>query len=73
MVTTTDGSANAVVWAANNALWGFDGDTGALVAGGTTGTTNTSMSTSIQGFNTPIAAHGKIVAGVDGALYVFTP
>jgi hypothetical protein len=73
MVTTTDGSANAVVWAANNALWGFDGDTGALLAGGTTGATNTSMSASIQGFNTTISANGKIVAGVNGALYVFTP
>ena len=69
MVTTTDGTANAVVWAANNSLWGFDGDTGAVVAGGT----NTAMSTAIQGFNTPIAAHGKIAVGVNGALYLFSP
>jgi hypothetical protein len=69
MVTTTDGKSNAVVWAANGSLWGFDGDTGALVAGGT----STAMSTSIQGFNTPIAAHGKLVVGVSGQVYVFTP
>ncbi len=69
MVTTTDGTANAVVWAANSSLWGFDGNTGALVAGGT----NTGMGTAIESFNTPIAAHGKLAVGVNGALYVFTP
>jgi hypothetical protein len=69
MVTTTDGTANAVVWDANNTLWGFDGDTGAIVAGGA----NTALPASLQAFNTPIAAHGKIVVGVDGALAVFTP
>ncbi len=69
MVTTTDGTANAVVWDANGSLWGFDGDTGAVVAGGT----NTALTTAMQGFNTPIAAHGRIVVGVDGAVEVFTP
>jgi hypothetical protein len=69
IVTTTDGTANAVVWAANDSLWGFDGDTGAVIAGGT----NTAMSTSVQTLNAAIAAHGKIAVGVNGALYVFAP
>jgi hypothetical protein len=73
MVTTTDGTSNAVVWAANNALWGFDGDTGALLAGATSGTDNTSFAGTIQGWNLPIAAHGKMALGYYGELYVFTP
>jgi hypothetical protein len=73
MVTTTDGTSNAVVWAANNALWGFDGDTGALLAGATSGTNNTTIASTIQGWNLPISAHGKMALGNNGELYVFTP
>jgi hypothetical protein len=84
MVTTTDGTSNAVVWAASGntsgaaisgaALWGFDGDTGALVAGGTTGTNSTAFGTTgLAGWNTPISAHGKIALGVMGAIHVFAP
>jgi hypothetical protein len=69
MVTTTDGTSNAIVWDASTTLWGFDGDTGAVVAGGT----NTALASSMQYFNTPISAHGKIVVGVNGELSVFTP
>jgi hypothetical protein len=69
MVTTTDGKSNAIVWAANNALYGFDGDTGAVIAGGA----NTTMSNAIQSFNTPIAAKGRIVVAVNGEVDVFTP
>jgi hypothetical protein len=69
MVTTTDGKSNAIVWAANSALYGFDGDTGAVIAGGA----NTTMSAAIQAFNTPIAAKGRIVVAVNGELDVFTP
>ncbi len=68
MVTTTDGSANAVVWAANNSLWGWDGDSGALISGGT----NTALASGIEGFNTPISARGKIVVSTSGALSVLT-
>jgi hypothetical protein len=69
MVTTTNGTSESIVWAANNHLWGFNGDTGAVIAGGTT----TAMSSGIQGFNTPIAAKGRIAVGVNGQLYVFAP
>jgi hypothetical protein len=69
MVTTTDGTSNAIVWAADNHLWGYDGDTGAKILDGT----KTAMGSSIQGWNVPIAASGHIAVGVNGALYLFSP
>jgi hypothetical protein len=48
---------------------GWDGDTGAVIVDGT----NTKMSTAVQKWNTPIDANGRIVVGVNGQLYVFTP
>jgi hypothetical protein len=69
MVTTTDGKSEPIVWDANNHLWGYDGDTGAKLFDGTM----TKMGTSMQYFNTPIDAKGRIAVAVDGQLYVFTP
>jgi hypothetical protein len=71
IVTTTDGTANAVVWAfdssANN-LRGFDGDTGATVfAGG--GTNDTA--TGAHYFNSPIVAKGRIIVGLNNGLAAF--
>jgi hypothetical protein len=68
MVTTTDGTSNAIVWGASNHLWGYDGDTGAKIFTGNA----TQMGTAIQGWNTPIAiGNGRIGIAVNGALYVF--
>jgi hypothetical protein len=69
MVTTTDGTSNAIVWNADDKLYGWNGDTGAVIVDGT----KTKMSTGIQKWNTPIDAKGRIVVGVNGQLYVFTP
>ena len=69
MVTTTDGTSNAIVWAASNRLFAYDGDTGARIVDGT----KTMMSSGVQGWNTPINAKGRIAVGVNGQLYVFTP
>jgi hypothetical protein len=70
MITTTDGTSNPIVWNADQALYGWNGDTGALIVDGT----KTKMSTAVQKWNTPIGAgKGRIVVGVDGQLYVFTP
>ena len=69
MVTTTDGTSNAIVWDADNKLYGWNGDTGAVIVDGT----NTGMSTGIQSWNTPINAKGRMAVGVNGQLYVFTP
>jgi hypothetical protein len=69
MVTTTDGTSNPIVWNASNALYGWDGDTGAVIVDGT----KTGMTSAVQGWNTPIDANGKIAVAVSGQLYIFTP
>ncbi|HEX3344509.1 MAG TPA: hypothetical protein VHS09_08035, partial [Polyangiaceae bacterium] len=67
MVTTTNGTDQPVVWAASNALYAWDGDLGTPIVDGTM----TKMSSSVQGWNTPIDAKGRMVVGVTGQLYVF--
>jgi hypothetical protein len=69
MVTTTDGTSNPIVWSASNALYGWNGDTGAVIVDGT----KTKMASGVQGWNTPINAKGRMAFGVNGQLYVFTP
>jgi len=69
MVTTTDGTSNPIVWAASNALYGWNGDTGAVIVDGT----KTGMASGILGWNGPINAKGRMAIGVNGQLYVFTP
>ena len=69
MVTTTDGKANPIVWNVSNKLYGWNGDTGALIVDGT----KTAMSGSVEQWNTPINAKGRMAVGVNGQLYVFTP
>jgi hypothetical protein len=69
MVTTTDGTSNAIVWDASNKLYAYDGDTGTKIVDGTM----TAMSATMQKFNTPIDANGRIVVGVNGQVFVFTP
>jgi hypothetical protein len=69
MVTTTDGTSNPIVWNADSKLYGWNGDTGAVIVDGT----NTAMSTAVQNWNTPINANGRMAVAVDGQLYVFTP
>jgi hypothetical protein len=69
MVTTTDGTSNAIVWNADDKLYGWNGDTGVVIVDGT----KTAMSSGVQGWNTPINAKGRMAVGVNGQLYVFTP
>ncbi len=69
MVTTTDGTSNAIVWDASNKLYGYDGDTGTKIALGTT----TALTANMQYFNTPIDANGRLVVAVNGQVFVFTP
>jgi hypothetical protein len=69
MVTTTDGTSDAIVWDANSSLWAYDGDTGTKLFAGSS---KTQLSTAIQGWNTPIAVgKGRIAVAVNGALNVF--
>jgi hypothetical protein len=73
IVTTTDGKANAIVWAmgagTSNRLHGFDGDTGAAVFTG--GGANDTVA-AFQYFNSPIAAKGRIIVAANASLVAFT-
>jgi hypothetical protein len=69
MITTTDGKSNAIVWSADNALHGYDGDTGAPIVDAS----KTTMPSSMQNWNVPIAANGHIAVAINGALYLFAP
>jgi hypothetical protein len=73
IVTTTDGSSEALVWTVgaggDNRLRAFDGDTGAEVFSG--GGPDEQLS-DIRQFQTPIAVGGRIVVACDNELAVFT-
>jgi hypothetical protein len=73
MVTTTDGTANPIVWAVGAAgdelLHGFNADTGKVVFDG--GGSANAM-TGVRNFATPIAAQGKIFVAGQGRIYAFT-
>jgi hypothetical protein len=73
MVTTTDGSSEALVWSlgtgGENRLRAFDGDTGAAVFAG--GGPN-ELLPDIRHFQTPIAVDERIVIACDQELVVFT-
>ncbi|HSQ65734.1 MAG TPA: hypothetical protein VLM85_21080 [Polyangiaceae bacterium] len=65
IVTTTDGQSSFIVWDANNRLYGYDGDTGALVFDGAA-TTSDTMADRMQYFSAPIDAKGRIVVATCG-------
>jgi hypothetical protein len=72
IVTTTDGTSNAIVWSvgaeASEQLHGFDGDTGATIyASGTT------TIAGVHRYNTPIVAKGRIFVAGDSGVVAFTP
>ncbi len=69
-VTVTDGTNNAIVWAAGSdgRLRGYNGDTGATIFAG--GGANEVMS-GIRSFNTGIAARGRIYYAADNKVYAF--
>lgn len=63
IVTTTDGTTDAIVWFVNGtSLVGLDGDTGAVVVTATGGCSN------VRQWTSPIAVKGRIIAGGDGNL-----
>jgi hypothetical protein len=70
IITTTDGTSNAIVWAAgsegDNKLHGFNALTGASVFGGA----GTSMS-GLRHLGTILSAHGRLYVGADGKVYSF--
>lgn len=68
IATTTDGTANSIVWfISNSRLIGVDGDTGQVVFTGT----DTCMN--VRQWTSPIAVKGRIVVGGDGHLCSWSP
>ena len=69
IVTTTDGTAETVVWyvARDNKLHGFNGETGEAVFDGGSDTVT------INNFQTPIAAKGQIFVAAGNQLVAFKP
>jgi outer membrane protein assembly factor BamB len=83
IVSTTDGTSNAVVWAANDHLYAYDGDTGAELF--SSSGPNDPLPDAVHYFGTPIVASGGrvVVATWNGQqnnptpavahLYMFRP
>ncbi len=69
IVTTTDGSADPIVWIlgaeGDNRLHGFRGDTGEALF------TGPPLVAGLRHFQTLIAADGRLFVGADGRLYRF--
>jgi PQQ enzyme-like repeat protein len=74
VVTTTDGKNNAIVWAPSaaktNRLYGWDGDTGAVVYGG--GDASDAMGMMWR-WASPVVAKGQFYAASKGKVYRFAP
>ena len=69
IATTTNGTADAIVWyMSNNRLTGVDGDTGAVVF-----TSADATCTAVRQWTSPIAVKGRIVVGGDGHLCSWSP
>jgi hypothetical protein len=72
-VTSTDGTSNPIVWAyghgTNQHLFGYNGETGALIFAG--GGANDTIS-GTRTFNTGIAARGRIYVAGDNKVYAFS-
>lgn len=70
-MATKDANGNVILWDANDKLWAYDGDTGTkLFAGG--GETD-GLGGSMQYFNSPISAGGRIAVARPGKLVIFKP
>jgi outer membrane protein assembly factor BamB len=72
-VSATDAQGtDAVVWivGSDNKLYGLDGDTGkSIFAGGT----STDTMSSVQKFEVPIVANGRVFVAANNQVYAFTP
>ena len=72
-VTTTNGTNNAIVWVVgaegDQRLYGYDGDTGAVIYAG--GGPNELMANTRK-WNTGIVARGRIYFAADNKVYAFT-
>lgn len=71
MITTTDGTSNAIVWVlgaeGDNLLHGYNVTTGAVVFGG-----GNQVMSGLRHFETLIAANHHLYVGADNRIYAFT-
>lgn len=67
MITTSDGTSDAIVWQVGNHLNGWSVDTGKPIYTGTDTLAN------VRKYTSPIAAHGHIYIGADNKVYAFKP
>jgi hypothetical protein len=65
IATTTDGKSSFVVWDAGKCLYGFDGDTGAVVYDGCAAPAD-ALPDAMHYFNAPIVAKGRVVVATCG-------
>jgi hypothetical protein len=74
MVTSIDGTTEAIVWGlgaeGDGRLHAFDGDTGEVLFDG--GGAGDAIKGNIQHMVTPIAAKGRIFVGGDKGVFAFT-
>jgi hypothetical protein len=71
IATSTDGTANPIVWfMSNGMLVGVDGDTGKVVRAGKGGT---DACGGVEQWTSPIAVKGRIVTSADGTLCSYSP
>jgi hypothetical protein len=71
IATSVDGSSKAVLWDASDKLYAYDGDTGEKIFAG--GGASDGLGATMQYFNTPIVAKGRIAVATKGRLVVFKP
>jgi hypothetical protein len=70
MSTSTDGTAESIVWVMNNGnLNGLDGETGAVIFNGGTGM----GCTGVRSWTSPIAVKGRVIVAGDGKLCSWSP
>lgn len=67
MITSNDGTNNAIVWAVGNHLDAWDINSGDQIYTGTDTLAN------VRKYSSPIAAHGRIYIGADNKVYSFKP
>jgi hypothetical protein len=67
IATSTNGTAETMVWYWNNGLKGVDGDTGASIYNGNGGCGG------VRQWSSPIAVKGRIIVGGDGNLCSWSP
>lgn len=71
IASSVDGTSKAILWDASDKLYAYDGDTGEKLFAG--GAPTDALGATMQYFNSPIIAKGRVVVPTNGKLVVFKP